>query len=183
MNALSQQRKRTVRWIISAILAIDVFLLGYNVLRQTPGPGAQRQEELLMQAQVVRLRQDVEQAQHVRDHLGDVQRECDEFFSSELRPASSGYSSIVADLNGIAKEAGLRTSGLTFTQHDIGNRGIEEIEIAGTVEGAYPNLVTFINGLERSHSFYVLESLELASSTGSELRMNLRLKTYFRMQA
>jgi Tfp pilus assembly protein PilO len=180
MANVSRNRRNITRWSLLAILAVDLGLLGYNVLRQAPNPEVQRADEQQLQAQQVRLRDDVKRAQGFRDRLPEVGREGKLFYDTELRPAARGYSGIVSDLNGIAKEAGLHTNGLSFTQKEVGNHGIMEIQITGTVEGAYPNLVSFINGLERSNSFYVLESLELASSSGSELRMNLRLRTYFR---
>jgi hypothetical protein len=48
------------------------------------------------------------------------------------------------------------------------------------MQGAYPSLVSFINGLERSKSFYLLDSLSLDSSTDGLLKLNLELRTYFR---
>jgi Tfp pilus assembly protein PilO len=180
MATSSQNRKRIIRWSVVALLAADLGLLGYNLLRQAPTRDAQIADE----AQQIRLRtaiaDDVKRAQGFKDGLPEVRSQGDSFYNTEIRPAESGYSGIVADLNGIAKAAGLRTNGLSFSQKEVGNRGIMEIQITGTVEGAYPNLVTFINGLERSSSFYVLESLELAGSSGTGLRMNLRLRTYFR---
>lgn len=180
MSPLTRGRKNVIRWAVSGVLVVDLVLLGYNVFRETPGAAAQHAEELQLQVKQVLLAKDVRRAQAIRDHLPEVRRQYEEFFTKELRPAATGYSEIVADLNGIAREAGLRTGGLTFAQHEVSNRGVMEISISGTVEGAYPNLVSFINGLERSSSFYALESLELASSSGSALRMNVRLRTYFR---
>ena len=53
--------------------------------------------------------------------------------------------------------------------------------MSATVEGAYPGLVKFINGLERSQNFYLLDSLALASGMGGTgVRLNLQLRTYFR---
>ncbi len=180
MATLSKRRKIVTRWIVAAILAADLGLLGYDVYRQAPTDAAQTQEENRVRAGLNRLREDVKQADSIREYLPEIRKQYDGFFTNELRPAATGYSSIVADLNSIGKEAGLRLNGLSFTQRDVGDRGVTEIQITGAVEGAYPNLVSFINGLERSNSFYVLEGLELASSTGGELRMNLKLKTYFR---
>jgi Tfp pilus assembly protein PilO len=182
MAALASRRKSVVRWIVALVLAVDCALLAYNTFRQVPTADQQRQVENEVGADLVRIREDVKAAQNIHDHLGDVRKQSDDFFQRELRPAAKGYSGIDGDLNGVAREAGLHLSGLNFTQREIADRGVEEIEISGNVEGAYPNLVSFINGLERSESFYVLESLELASASGSELRMNIRLKTYFRTQ-
>jgi len=52
--------------------------------------------------------------------------------------------------------------------------------VAAAVEGDYANVINFINGLERSNNFYVLDGLSLASSTAGNLRLNLQLRTYFR---
>jgi Tfp pilus assembly protein PilO len=180
MAAIASRRKSVARWIVALILVLDCGLLAYNTFRQVPTAGQQKLEENEVGAQLIHIREDVKATQVIRDHLGDVRKQSEDFFHRELRPASKGYSGISSDLNGVAREAGLHLSGLSFTQREIPDRGVEEIEISGNVEGAYPNLVSFINGLERSESFYVLESLELASATGSELRMNIRLRTYFR---
>jgi Tfp pilus assembly protein PilO len=182
MAAIASRRKSAVRWIVALILAADCGLLAYNTFRQIPTADQQKQEENEVAARLVRIREDVKSAQAIREHLGDVQKQSDAFFQRELRPSSKGYSGIVNDLNNVARQAGLHVSGLNFNQREVPDRGVDEIEMSGSVEGAYPNLVSFINGLERSNSFYVLESLDLASSTGGELRMNIRLKTYFRTQ-
>ena len=55
-----------------------------------------------------------------------------------------------------------------------------EVEIASVVNGDYSSVVRFINGLEHSDNFYVLEGLALAAGSAGELRLNLHLRTYFR---
>jgi hypothetical protein len=55
-----------------------------------------------------------------------------------------------------------------------------QIDIATAVEGDYESLVSFLNKLEHSDHFYVLDSLALASSSAGKLRLNLQLRTYFR---
>jgi hypothetical protein len=55
-----------------------------------------------------------------------------------------------------------------------------EVDIATAVEGDYDSLVQFLNKLEHSENFYVLDSLALASSSLGKLRLNVQLRTYFR---
>lgn len=178
MNEAIQRRKNLIRWILSVVLALDLGLLAINV-RRSSSPQEQKAEEDRLQRQHDLLAADVRRATEIKRRLPQVQRECDDFFAKELRPASSGYSAIVGDLGALAREAGLKTNAVTFRQHEIGNRGVVEVEVAATVEGDYPSLVSFINGLERSNNFYLLDSLQLASSTGA-LKLNLQLRTYFR---
>ncbi len=179
MNEAIQRRKNVIRWALGVVLALDFLLLVVN-LRPRMSPQEQKNEEQRLQRQHDLLAADVRRASEIRQRLPVVQRECDEFFAKELRPASTGYSSVVGDLGELAKKAGLRTNAITFRQHDVANRGVVEVQVVATVEGDYPSLVSFINGLERSKNFYLLDSLQLASSTGGSLKLNLELRTYFR---
>jgi hypothetical protein len=69
---------------------------------------------------------------------------------------------------------------MAFKQKAIDKRGVDEITITISTQGAYPSLVSFINALERSKGFYLLDSLSLDSSAEGVLKMNLVLRTYFR---
>jgi Tfp pilus assembly protein PilO len=180
MNRKSHRLKTTIRWTLAVLLVADLVLLGLNL---RPGPSQQERRKEIEQLQRQRdlLAADVRRATDIEKKLAGVQREGDEFFKRELRAASSGYSSVVADLGSLAKNAGLKTSDVTFRQQELASRGVTEVQVSATVEGDYPSLVSFINGLERSPNFYVLDSLMLASSSqAGSLKLNLQLRTYFR---
>lgn len=179
MNEAMQGRKNLIRWTLGVVLALDLVLL-LVYLRPRTSPQEQRNEEQRLQRQHDFFAADVRRATEIKQRLPQVQRECDEFFAKELRPAATGYSAIVADVGALARKAGLRTNAVTFRQRDIANRSVVEVEVVATVEGDYPSLVNFINGLERSANFYLLDSLQLASSSGGGLKLNLQLRTYFR---
>ncbi len=179
MSRNAKKRIALIRWGLGVILALDVGLVIVN-LRGPASPQQLRAENKRLHAQVSLLEADVKRGKSIQQDMDKVQGDCDRFFAEELRPASSGYSSIEADLGAIARKAGLRTDVVTFRQRDISGRGVVEIEVAAAVEGDYTNVVNFINGLERSNNFYLLDSLSLASSTAGNLRLNLQLRTYFR---
>ncbi len=181
MNRSAQRRKNALRWVIAAVLVIDLVLVVVSWRASAADPRELLRQKNILQRQHDLLAGDLKRAMDIRQSLPDAQREWDRFFAQELSEASSGYSSVVADLSAIAKEAGVSTSAVTFRQHEIANRGVVEVEVAATVEGDYPSLVKFIKGLERSRSFYVLDGLTLASGTGgSSVKLNLELRTYFR---
>src|SRR5271168_408237 len=94
----------------------------------------------------------------------------------------SGYSTIEDDLGSIAAKANLRSSGISFKQKELKGRDVTEIDISDTVEGDYPAIIQFINGLEHSKNFYLLNKLHLQSTTGpgGGIRLQLDLQTYFR---
>ena len=47
-------------------------------------------------------------------------------------------------------------------------------------EADYPAVIQFINGLERSKYFYLLDDLQLGSASSGAIRLQIGLHTYFR---
>ena len=172
--------KNLVRWTILVVLVLDLVLIFLNWRSSSAEPQSLSQERSRLEIQHRLLKADVERATAIRSDLAKVQGESAEFFAQKLRETSSGYSSVVGDLGEISKRSGLNATSVTFRQRDVGTRGVVEVVVTASVEGDYPSLVSFINGLERSDSFYVLDNLQLASSTSGSLKLNLQLRTYFR---
>jgi hypothetical protein len=179
MNGLLKRRKQIVRFAIGAVLLANLVLLGISWrLATAPGPDAGRLS--LLQRQHDLLAADVARGHRIRAELPAVEQQCDVFFKERLPLADSGYSQVVDNLGAVARTAGLRTETISFRQQNPDARGVIAVEIGATVNGDYPSVVRFINGLERSPNFYVLDGLSLAAGSTGELKLNLRLRTYFR---
>ena len=54
------------------------------------------------------------------------------------------------------------------------------VTVLDSVDGDYPAIIQFINGLERSKYFYLLNNLQLDTSNLGGIRLRLELRTYFR---
>jgi hypothetical protein len=179
MKSLIQRRKTIVLWALIVIVGIDVLLGGVIwKLNQTPRvPTSElRRLDLLEKS----YRADNARLEKFRAELPADEKQWDAFFTAHFRPAGAGYSAISADLGGLSQSAGLRTDGISFREHNPDGRGLVEIEITTAVEGDYENVIHFLDKLEHSQNFYVLDSLALASSSAGKLRLNLQLRTYFR---
>ncbi|HEV8383483.1 MAG TPA: type 4a pilus biogenesis protein PilO [Candidatus Acidoferrales bacterium] len=181
MNRNSRQWKRWVRIALAVVLAADALLVYANWSATDPAARAAAARLEKLHEEHGLLKADVERVSAIRDHLSEVQRDADHFYSQEFLPAGMGYSSIISDLGKISKSSGLGTSNVQFKERPLETRGVTEITVTATVEGQYVSLVRFINGLERSSNFYLLDNLTLASSTGGNIKLNLQLRTYFRM--
>ena len=174
-----QHRNVIVRWSVIVILAADLILLGVNWrLNQSPHvqAGDLRRLEMLEKS----YRADNARLDKFRVELPADEKQWDEFFTSHFRPAGAGYSAVSEDLGQLSHSAGLRTDTITFHQHAPDARGLMEIEIVTAVEGDYASLVNFLDKLEHSDHFYVLDSLSLAFSNAGRIRLNIQLRTYFR---
>lgn len=178
---MPKREKNLIRALIAAVLVVDLILIGL-IWHMGASPAAPRNGLTLLRRQHALLVADVARAEKIRAELPEVRRQGNAFFTQDLRPLGSGYSALIADLGVLAKESGLQAENFSFHQHDADKRGVVELDISTVVNGDYSSVVRFINGLERSDNFYVLDGLSLAASstTSSELRLNLKLRTFFR---
>jgi len=178
-NEIRNRNKAVVRWGLVFILAIDVVLAGISWrLSQSPRvePAELRRLELVEQ----KYRADAARLEGFRRELPADEKQWDDFYTANFRPSGAGYSAISGDLGGLSRSAGLRMDTITFHQHEADARGLIEVDIVTSVEGDYESLISFLNKLQRSDNFYVLDSLTLASSEPGKVRLNLQLRTYFR---
>jgi Tfp pilus assembly protein PilO len=179
MKAITQQRNSIVRWGLAVILLADLVLIGVTWrLNQSPHMQAGDLKRLDMLEKSYRA--DNTRLERFRRELPADEKQWDEFFNTHFHPAGAGYSAISEDLGELSRSAGLHSDTITFHQLNPDARGLVEVDIATAVEGDYDSLIQFLNKLEHSDNFYVLDSLALASSSAGKLRLNLQLRTYFR---
>jgi hypothetical protein len=176
---LPRRKKTLIQVVLGAIVLADLVLLGIN-WNLMASPRSPQTELKLLARQHALLAADVARAQKIRENLPAVQKESDEFFRDQFRPAGTGYSALEDDLGVLARTAGLRTEGLSFRQQPADKAGVSEIQISTTVDGDYPSVVRFIDSLERSQNFYILDTLSLAPGSAGGLKLNLQLRTFFR---
>lgn len=162
--------------LVAADLALIVVLwqIGQN------GPEVMRDRIARLTEQSKLLHADVQRGRKIRAALPLAGRQCDAFYDKNFFDSATGYSHIEADLNSISSDAGVRTSGLQFKQRPVKGRGVTEVEVSTKVSADYPSLIRFINGLERSPDFYLLDGLALHSAQGGTVDLDLDLHTYFR---
>jgi Tfp pilus assembly protein PilO len=180
MSRPIEDAKRLVRVALLVLLGADVILLGvvWYSASEHPEAGQKRLERLT--AENKRLGADVRRAEEIRTQLPAVQKDCEVFLHETLLGASGGYSTVVADLEKIAVDAGLPPGAVSFKQKPADKQGIIEVEVTAVVEGRYAALIKYVNGLERSKNLYLLDAMSLSSGHEEGARLNLMMRTYFR---
>jgi Tfp pilus assembly protein PilO len=179
MKPETQKRNQVVRVILGIVVLADFVLIGVQwKLNSTPHVQQADLNRLSMLEK--QYRADNTRLERFRTELPADEKQWDEFFTSHFHPAGAGYSAISEDLGNLSRTAGLHSDAVTFHQHDPDARGLMQVDISTAVEGDYDNLVQFLDKLEHSENFYVLDSMALASSSQGKLRLNVELRTYFR---
>src|SRR5689334_21195599 len=179
MKPIVLQRNNMIRVILAIILLADAVLIGVQ-WRLNASPHVQPAELNRLGMMEKQYQADNNRLERFKSELPTDEKQWDEFFTTHFHPAGAGYSAISEDLGDLSRAAGLRSDTIAFHQHEADARGLMQVDIATAVEGVYDSLVQFLNKLEHSDNFYVLDSLTLASSSLGKLRLNVQLRTYFR---
>ncbi len=172
--------KKGIASALLLLVAIDIALVVVLWQIGQNGPQAMRARQGRLTEQAKLLRADVARGERIRASLPEAGKECDAFYSHAFFGSTTGYSRIESDLNSISQGAGVQTSGLQFKQKAVKGRGVTEVDVQTKVTADYPSLIRFINGLERSQDFFLLDGVELHSGNGGMVDLDLQLHTYFR---
>jgi Tfp pilus assembly protein PilO len=177
---MSKRTKTAIRVILAILVAVDITLAAFS-WKMAAANHAPQSELIALKRKHNLMAADITRAETIRTTLPAVEQQCDSFFHQNLRPVASGYSSVISDFGSLTRGAGLQAGNLTFHQHEADKRGVTQVDIFAVVDGDYSSVVRFINNLQHSDTFYVLDGLSLAAGgSAGQLKLNLQLRTYFR---
>jgi hypothetical protein len=172
--------KKIILSALGLLLLADLALAFVLWQASREGVDRMRAQRIRLETQAKLLKADVARGDKIRASLPTVGKDCDAFYHDAFLDSNTGYSDIESDLGNIAVKSGLRVGGLTLNQKEVKGRGVTLITISESVDGDYPAIIKFINGLERSKYFYLLNNLQLDTSNLGGIRLRLELRTYFR---
>jgi len=107
----------------------------------------------------------------------DLSRDqANEFYTARF-PAA--YSMISATINDLATKNSVHLTNLAYTPARAPS-GLVELRMDASLSGEYAPLMHFINGMERSKTFFLINGLTLTGQQGGLVNLRLRLNTYLR---
>ena len=114
-----------------------------------------------------------------------ARREGDQFLAKYVMDRRTMSSTIQEELNRTAKEAGIKAvPGHARPGADRGQRHAGDDDHLGGVEGSYADLTKFVNLLDKSPRFLIIENMQTAPQQGGQaLTVTLKLDTFVRETA
>ena len=100
-----------------------------------------------------------------------------ENFYAERIPAN--YSSIAAEVGNLAVKSGVQLSGIQYTQSAT-TGDLTELSLDARINGEYPQIMHFVNGLERDKTFFIIRSMAFTGQQGGLVGLRLRVSTWMR---
>jgi Tfp pilus assembly protein PilO len=98
------------------------------------------------------------------------------FHSRRIPPS---YSSIATRIGELALKGPVRLTRVQYSQGAAGSDLTEIIMDAG-ITGEYPQIMRFVNSLERDQTFFVIRGMSLTGQQGGMVNLRLRVSTWLR---
>jgi Tfp pilus assembly protein PilO len=108
--------------------------------------------------------------------VDDSRAQMKAFYSRRIPP---NYSSIATRIGELALKGPVRLSRVQYSQGKPGS-DLTEISMDATITGEYPQIMRFINGLERDQTFFVIRAMALTGQQGGLVNLRLRVSTWLR---
>jgi type IV pilus assembly protein PilO len=89
------------------------------------------------------------------------------------------YSSVLTRIGELEVKSGVRLSRVLYTQ-GAPSGDLTEISLDAGVSGEYPQIMRFINGLERDQNFFIVRAMNLTGQQGGLVNLRLRVSTWLR---
>jgi Tfp pilus assembly protein PilO len=178
-------RRRPWLWVPALLFflanatAFSVYKLGYagQVEKLDVDIHTQEQKRHELNAQYQQLQTMIAR---VRTNQEQVQQLYADRFSTRSRRLTT----ITQEVKDLARQAGLSPRAISYPEKEIQDYGLIKRSFNFSVQGPYSALRKLVSLLETSHSYIVIDELNVGSNTeGPELRIDLTLSTLFAMTA
>lgn len=169
--------KRRVKIAFGVLALLDIAAVALLV---SPVIGSQRtrseQMQSLWRALQVKTRE-VEPLRGLDKKIVLAHGQIDDFYKDRL---PSEDSSIAENLGKLASANGVKIGGVKYKIADPEPIGLRQVSIQADFSGDYLQLVRFLNELERSKLFFLVDSVELGGEQGGLVKLQMDLETYLK---
>jgi Tfp pilus assembly protein PilO len=98
-------------------------------------------------------------------------------FMDKRIPAS--YSLIATRIGELQVKSGVRLTRVQYTQ-GLPGEDLTEISMDAGISGGYPEIMRFVNALERDQTFFVIRAMALTGQQGGLVNLRIRISTWLR---
>jgi hypothetical protein len=180
-NPAWKEPRIVARAIIGALLAANLVA---SVIAFKPFGGSAddlRRQEAALNQQLVSLRARVEKDKQLVAKMQNARKDTDQFLAKYVTDIRFGASTLATELDRIATEAGVKPLNVTYGEQDVeGSNGMKLISVTEGCDGTYANLAKFINLVDKSPQFLIIENLATGApqQNGAPLNVQIKIATF-----
>ena len=182
MSRFTQFRERLLspvglHAVAFGVLAVATILLGIRVGLDWRATSASSQDAMAgHQAELRLLLMQTAPLRGLDKKVELSRQQIDEFYSKRIPPS---YSAILERLGDISSKSPVRLTRGAYTQAP-GSGDLTEIRMDYGLSGDYPAIMRFLNGLERSQTFFIIRAMALTGQQSGTVNLRLEFSTWLR---
>ncbi len=141
-----------------------------------------RREQAELGRQLAQLQAHLTQTRALAAKAEQAREAGDHFLQQYTTDRRTTFSTIVAELERAAKDSGMKPKPASFTLEQVeGSETVYQMTITAAYEGTYPDLLKFVNALDKSPRFLIISSMTASpQQSGNTLNVSFRLDTFVR---
>jgi Tfp pilus assembly protein PilO len=109
-------------------------------------------------------------------HVEESRSQMREFYLNRI---PSNYSAIAFHIGELQVNSGVRLSRVQYTQGKPGG-DLTEMTLDAGISGEYPQIMRFVNSLERDQNYFVIRSMQLTGQQGGQVNLRIMASTWLR---
>jgi type IV pilus assembly protein PilO len=174
-----EQLRSPLTWHYIGFAALLLVVIGLGIRLGLDWRAINSDSDNALAAKQIQLRASELQTSSLRGldkRVEETRAQMQSFFSNRIPPS---YSAVSGRLGELEVASGVRLSRVQYTQ-GISGPDLTEISVDTTISGDYPQIMRFINSLERDQTFFLIRAMTLAGQQGGQVNLRLAFSTWMR---
>lgn len=174
---LSRDPKLVARLVLGTLLVINL-IAAYAVFRPVGGSAEELEEQIVQMRSTVQQRQSaLQRMRTLVARIETARSSGDEFLGQYFMEGRTKSSSILSELDVAAKDSGVRPKERSFTHDPIeGTEAFSMMTVVANYEGTYGDLLQFVNRLDKSKRFLIIDTLVATPQQNAPGALNVQIK-------
>jgi Tfp pilus assembly protein PilO len=182
IESLKKRKKGFVR--LGILLLVNAVVFAGITYRLTNKQDRLAADQKTLSAELAQKTEALEQLTAAEDRVAENAAAVTEFWADTVQTRVPGLTEAWEEIDRLANETNV-VKGRTGYERDLLDVGLEQIKATMPVEGDYFDLVRFINRVERSPRFFLVERVRLSQreSDDAPIRLDCSISFYLKGQS
>lgn len=170
------------RTVLGSLLGLNLIAFYFVVFPLGGSPEELDQQVSAMRVRSQQQRKDLERLRLLTTKVEGARKQEFDFENSYFTDRQVVYSTIVGELTRAAEESGIRVKDHSLLNDEIeGSDTLSMITVSANYEGTFTDLLNYVNRIDRSPRFIILDSLGAAPQQNSNvLNVAMRMHVFVR---
>jgi hypothetical protein len=170
-----RQTRRRAKTALIALAAVDTVMVVLLISPLVGSSSSRRQDMDRLWHELQQKTRQVEPLRGMDKKVALASQQIGGFYKDRFPDHDSEISDEIGKL---ASENGVKILQAKYRREDTEPVGLQPVEVEAELEGDYLQLVRFVNALERSKLFFVVDSVTLGGEQNGPVKLGMKLETY-----